>query len=344
MAESWKEAWGAALTRTGLLISLIYMVIVGFAILTSMAQTPYVSEILYEVTLDPLDTTGLMKVTLTFTGIPEGYFVEYNIPLEIFISENPLGIQYLYYEAYPSDSSVSIISCNSICTVRTNATALSLYFNISNPLVELGIGAYSMEVNTTTVDITDNVKVRIDLFGVYDVYIAPKGAGRYVIGNNTTEIIIDGKKYAYITLAIATTQPPTGTPLPGSPSPQPPSGQRSLLGSDLLTVALIAGLVVLVAAFIYFLARRRVTVEVVTDVLSDELSRKIILEVGNAGNKGLTQAELVEKLKASKSSVSRKVKRLLQEGFVEVRRDGKYNYIVLTPKGMNAYKNILSKK
>lgn len=344
MAGCQKGAWGSALIKASLIVSLIYIVVASFAIPASLAQTSYVNEIVYDVTLDPLDPTGLMKVTLTLTGIPEGYFVEYNIPLHIFVSENEWGVQYIYYEAYPSASSVSVISCDSFCTVRTNATVLSLYFNITNPLVELGIGAYSLEVNATDVEITDNVKVRIELFGTYDVYIAPRGAGRYLVGNNTTQIVIEGKKYAYITMALATTSLPTVIPPPGSTTPPPSSGEGSVLGFGLLTVILIAGLIVLIAALVYFFARRRVTVEVVTDVLSDELSRKIILEVGNAGGKGLTQAELVEKLKASKSSVSRRVKRLLQEGFVEVKREGKYNYIVLTPKGMNAYRSISSKK
>jgi uncharacterized membrane protein len=42
-----------------------------------------------------------------------------------------------------------------------------------------------------------------------------------------------------------------------------------------------------------------------------------------------------------KSSVSRRIRRLEEEGFVEVKRVGKYNYVFLTNKGLELAKKIL---
>ncbi|WFO75298.1 hypothetical protein J4526_09595 [Desulfurococcaceae archaeon MEX13E-LK6-19] len=105
----------------------------------------------------------------------------------------------------------------------------------------------------------------------------------------------------------------------------------------LLTVAIVVALVY------FFLKRSRaVVIEELSskDLLSDDVIRNIIVAIGKTGDKGIVQARLPEILGKPKSTISRKIKRLSEEGYVNVIRKGKINILKLTEKGWKAYKKI----
>jgi len=60
-------------------------------------------------------------------------------------------------------------------------------------------------------------------------------------------------------------------------------------------------------------------------------------------NKGLTQSDISRITGLPKSVVSRRVRRLEEEGLLEVKRIGNRNYVYLTSKGLELAKKILEK-
>jgi uncharacterized membrane protein len=146
--------------------------------------------------------------------------------------------------------------------------------------------------------------------------------------DNITHIVLDGFGLSFIILIPLVETPQGEQPL------QPP-----ILWSVIIVVlgVFIAGGVVF-----YFLRRRRFvfTVEKV-DYLSDSNYRAIIKVLGDSGNRGLLQADIVAKTGLPKSTVSRRVRRLEEEGLVIIKRSGKYNYVYLTDRGLEVYKKIV---
>jgi len=102
-------------------------------------------------------------------------------------------------------------------------------------------------------------------------------------------------------------------------------------------------IIVLVILLIMFYKRRfSISVEALpANILDDDTSRAIIKIIGDAGDKGVKQSELVRLVNRPKSSISRRIKRLADEGYVEIVRSGKYNIVKLTEKGVKAYRDIV---
>jgi len=118
---------------------------------------------------------------------------------------------------------------------------------------------------------------------------------------------------------------------------------------DPLNISLLVSFVVILLVIVFFIVFKRITrIEVETispgDLFSDETTREIILIVGDAGEKGIKQSELVKVTGKPKSTISRRIKRLSEEGFVEIIRAGKYNIIVLTGRGREVYEQLRSER
>ncbi len=114
---------------------------------------------------------------------------------------------------------------------------------------------------------------------------------------------------------------------------------------DPLNISLLIFLAVILLVTVLFIVLRRIArIEIETispgDLFSDETTREIILIVGDAGEKGIRQSELVRVTGKPKSTISRRIKRLSEEGFVEIIRAGKYNIIVLTEQGKKIYEQL----
>lgn len=97
----------------------------------------------------------------------------------------------------------------------------------------------------------------------------------------------------------------------------------------------------------YFIYRKRFVIEIETlppNIIEDDTSKKIIEIIGDSGERGVKQSDLVSLTNRPKSSISRRVKRLSEEGYIEIVRKGKYNLLKLTNKGSEAYRSIRKKE
>lgn len=115
---------------------------------------------------------------------------------------------------------------------------------------------------------------------------------------------------------------------------------------DLPGIPILVSFIIILLVIVYVVLRRIARVEVETispgDLFSDETTREIILIVGDAGEKGVKQSELVKTTGRPKSTISRRIKRLSEDGLVEIIRAGKYNIIVLTNRGREVYQQLKS--
>lgn len=108
------------------------------------------------------------------------------------------------------------------------------------------------------------------------------------------------------------------------------------------TLALVA-IVVVGLAMLVLLSFRRREIEVETippDVMNDDVARAIIKYIGDRGGGEIKQSELTNVVNRPKSIISRRVKRLEEEGYLEVTPKGRYNLVKLTDKGWRAYREL----
>lgn len=291
-----------------------------------------IESVEYVVFYNPIEGTGVLSVSITMSLAP-GEIGDVDLPIKIF---SDASLYFFNYTMNPPTGSL-VVNYNDDTGVASllvsNASTVTLYFTVSNLTEEASIGSY-----TATLDLLDyasgavNVSVEIYLTGIYDVIIDsyPRVSG-YSIQTLTNATVIRAYDPAiyFIVLKI-----PVNT---ASPS----STQFNLL--NLLFPLL---LITVVAAVIIVLRWRRTSIGRIekVNVLNDPVSRSIIRALGEAGDAGLTQAEITNRTGIPKSSVSRRIRRLEEEGFITVARTGKYNYLRLTDKGKEAYRRIVEKK
>lgn len=291
-----------------------------------------VESVEYVVFYDPIEGTGVLRVSITMSLAP-GEIGNVDLPVKIFSDAS------LYFFNYTMDPPTGSLVVNydddtGIASLLvSNASTVTLYFTVSNLTEEASIGSY-----TATLDLLDytsgavNVSVEIYLTGIYDVIIDsyPRVSG-YSIQTltNTTVIRAYDPAIYFIVLKIpVNTVPPSSTQF------------------NLLNLLFPLLLITVVAAVIIVLRWRRTSIGRIekVNVLNDPVSRSIIRALGEAGDAGLTQAEITNRTGIPKSSVSRRIRRLEEEGFITVARTGKYNYLRLTDKGKEAYRRIVEKK
>ncbi|WP_233417988.1 helix-turn-helix transcriptional regulator [Desulfurococcus amylolyticus] len=291
-----------------------------------------IESVEYVVFYNPIEGTGVLSVSITMSLAP-GEIGNVDLPIKIF---GDASLYFFNYTMNPPTGSL-VVNYNDDTGVASllvsNASRVTLYFTVSNLTEEASIGSY-----TATLDLLDyasgavNVSVEIYLTGIYDVIIDsyPRVSGYSIQAlTNTTVIRAYDPAIYFIVLKI-----PVNT---ASPS----STQFNLL--NLLFPLL---LITVVAAVIIVLRWRRTSIGRIekVNVLNDPVSRSIIRALGEAGDAGLTQAEITNRTGIPKSSVSRRIRRLEEEGFITVARTGKYNYLRLTDKGKEAYRRIVEKK
>jgi uncharacterized membrane protein len=214
-------------------------------------------------------------------------------------------------------------------------------------------GVYSMLLDFTSFSNMGSFNAKIRIIGGYNAQVYPpygysvKSSDEYVVVNidqaEPYTIIITSEEFPSPTTATTTTS--GGAVITTTPTTRYPGGIIGVTGNPYLWIGIGIGVVAGILA--YLLYRRRglgVEVETITagDLLSDETVREIIKAVGDAGVEGIKQSELVRITGRPKSTISRRVKRLADEGFVEIIRRGKYNIIRLTEKGLSIYKELKS--
>ncbi|ADV65228.1 helix-turn-helix transcriptional regulator [Desulfurococcus mucosus] len=296
-----------------------------------------ITSVEYIVFYDPTEGVGTLRVTVSMTpDASQQAFSIPDLPVKVF---SDASLELLNYTGYPATGYL-LVEYNDTTgyasITAVNVSSVTMYFSVSNLTEEVSVGSY-----TATLDLTEysgsgiSPSVEMYLLGVYNATVDsyPRAADYSIqVANNMTIIKASSPAVYFIVLTVPITTP--GVP----PAPAQPI--------NLLIVALVIAAVSAVAIILYLILRRPKSIGGVepADVLNDPVSRSIIRILGEAGGEGLTQAEITNRTGAPKSSVSRRIKRLEEEGYIAVDRTGKYNYLKLTDKGVEAYRKIAGKK
>jgi len=302
---------------------------------SATASPTEVNSVEYTVFYDPFDNTGVLRVDVSISAT-SGQVVSVELPVKVFIDSS---LEYINSTVSPTSASLVVDyddSTGYLSIMAENASSITVFFSVTNLTYESSPGSY-----IATLDLLDysgwsgKISVELYLTGVFNATVYPRGA-EYSVGilNNVTYVKIEEPAMYFMVFTVPINTPGTGAP----------SGARY----DLFMVLVITILVVVagIAVLLLWRMRRGVGLEKIsaTDVLSDPVARTIIRALGEAGENGLTQAELTSKTGIPKSSISRRVRRLEEEGYLAVARAGKYNYLRLTSKGWEAYRKIVEKK
>ena len=316
-------------------LALLITILTGTIPIASGASP--ISDLSYYAVYDPRTNCGVMEIRARI-NLEDLAYIE--IPLNLFSEEAQLNLV-----NYTSSGDLLVLGVEEnekrVVALVYGTGELELLLYACDLLEELGVGAYSLEVSTEGLSsIALNVSVVLVFVGNYSVYVeAVKLEWSESKLDNFTLISFKGFGLARAALIssieLEEISPET------SPEISLEHPQREVQWS---VVGVVVGFIVVIGAVAaYFLVTRRrggLVVERV-DYLSDSGYRAIIRVLGDSGNKGLLQSEIVSKTGLSKSSVSRKLRRLEEEGLVTIKRSGKYNYVYLTEKGLKAYKKIV---
>jgi uncharacterized membrane protein len=321
--------------RVDLYIAVLLLIVVSISV-ASAESVNSLSNIYYYVIYDPVDNSGLLVVNITIVA-SEPY--QLDLPINVFTED--ASLEYLGYN-YTGDLKVIGLGYSNESRVISGyvygAGTLTLTFNVSNVLDEL-LGAYSLYIDTTPLEVfTKNISVDFIVVGPCNVtFVEPRrGFNNYVKGENTV-LEFNGAGYWFVVFQLEISEVTQTT---SAPTGKPSEGYTVLLYLSLALAVVIASLILV---FAYYRRRRAGLVVERIDYTRDDATRLIIKALKDAGEKGLLQSEIARITGLPKSSISRRVRRLEEEGFVEVKRVGKYSYVYLTSKGLELAKKISGK-
>ena len=307
------------------------------ALAHSLSPSNTIDHVAYYIMYDPLSRTGYESISfeLSANGI-----TEFSIQLI-----NPsYGCNATLINATFANPNVVIVppffnsSTGVIDFVVNSSTAVTIYLLVNNLFQELTPGSYEGVLDFTmfrNVSFTSIVTIP----GIYKViarrFDSPSGNPAVSYTSNTTVISFSSPGLYHVILMVSN----------GQVTPQPTgSGGGGFVNTYtavwLISVIVVAGLAV--AILLLLKRRERVVVETLPprSLEEDEIVKEIVLALGDAGEKGLRQSDIVTATKRPKSSISRRVRRLLEEGYIEVERVGKYNVLKLTEKGLKFYRGL----
>jgi len=314
--------------RVDLYVAILLLIVVSTSV-ASAESVNSLSSIYYYVIYDPVDNSGLLIVNITIVA-SEPY--QLDLPINVFTED--ASFEYLGYN-YTGDLKVIGLGYSNESRVISGYVygggTLTLTFNVSNALDEL-LGAYSLYIDTTPLkEFTKNISVDFVIVGPCNIIsVEPRrDFNEYVKGENTI-LEFNGFGYWFVVFQLELSEITQTTS----------EGYTVLLYLSLALAVVIASLI---PVFAYYRRRRAVLVVERIDYTRDDATRLIIKALKDAGEKGLLQSEIARITGLPKSSISRRVRRLEEEGFVKVKRVGKYSYVYLTSKGLDLAKKILGK-
>lgn len=310
-------------------ICVLLLIVTSRILHVSLSTASSISSLYYYAVYDPVENSGILEITATISAeIP--VYVE--IPLGIFNEYAEFTLINYTYSGDLYVSGVNVSNSEAVVFLYGNGE-LKLVLFARNLVEETGVVAYLFTVNTDELrDITQSVNVTIIFIGIYSVegaVVRLNWSTRSL--DNATQIVLNGFGLGTLVL-IPSVKEITEIPTPGP-------FEREFPWS--VIVAAISLLAVVGFGAYFFKKKREELLVGRVDYLADSSYRAIIKALGDSGNKGLLQSEVVSKTGLSKSTVSRKLKRLEEEGFIVIKRSGKYNYVFLTDKGLEAYRRII---
>jgi len=219
-----------------------------------------------------------------------------------------------------------------VVSVESGVKSVVISYIVYNFFDEIAPGTYAALISLSPYEKTGYIEVKLYVPREYSVSATPStGFTTSVTGDYAVAVFRKPLDYivvlSLLNLGTGGAGPGVSTAAPGTPL--------------LVIVAAVAA-----AALVAYLALTRVKhgrIEVETmpsSILEDETSKAIIKILGEAGESGVKQSDLVKLTGKPKASISRRVKRLAEEGYIEVVKKGKYNIVKLTDKGVQVYRNM----
>ena len=310
--------------------------------LVSLVHTPVShGESTYSVNIelfyDILANTGLMEIRVHISDSSSVTMLE--IPLT-FLGER-VGVLVINVSASPETGSLIYEHdeySRVLKVITSNVTRVSAWFTVENIAENYAPGIYGFFLSLVEFANASSLRFSMNVYGSYDITVenlldrAYNGTAYF--SNPFTLLILDRPSLYFILITMRIEEQ-----TPNQPSP--------LLSNYFLLIGTIIGVGV-AGSLLFLWWRRRASLELeavaARDLLNDEVARDIILALGRTGDKSLQQSELVNITGRPKSSVSRRIKKLEEEGYVNVVRAGKYNYLRLTDKGYEAFRKVASKE
>lgn len=289
---------------------------------------------------------GAMNIVYSLGEAVNSTIVELPLPLlrqgsyTWFSVEDPDGSPLLY--DYLEDKYLLKIYVNE------SLSSIIVHAALNGISEEIGIGAYVLYIDYSNYTGIPVFHSQIIVVGAYNVSVfSGTGASATVRKTSNTTIVELNQPDTYTLIYMEEiTGPITPTTTPGgggTTTGLPPEGVVPSGPSDMLPYIVIGIIAVIAGVAAYIVYRRRryepsLTTLEPGDILSDETTKQIILIVGDAGVEGIKQSQLVRQTNRPKSTISRRLKRLADEGYVEIIHIGKHNIVRLTAKGLEAYK------
>uniref|UniRef100_A0A7C2BJT9 MarR family transcriptional regulator n=1 Tax=Thermosphaera aggregans TaxID=54254 RepID=A0A7C2BJT9_9CREN len=316
-------------------------VIIAFMMV--LALTPVLNgETAYSISInlsyDLTSNTGIMEIVLDIYDSSNTTMFE--IPL-MFLGEQAV-FSIINITATP-EAGTLIYEYNEfgkvLKLITYNTTRVTTWLVAENVTENYAPGVYGFFLDLEGFADIGSASFNLYIYGSHEITVENLGVGSYngtVYYSNSFTVLQINRPGLYFILILTNIEqiPPT--------QPSPASGFDISIAVTVILLAIGAS-----GVFVY-LWRRRMSVELeavaTRDLLTDEVVRDIIMVLGKAGDKGLQQSELVNLTGRPKSSVSRRIKKLEDEGYVNVVRSGKYNYLRLTDKGLEAFRKIASKE
>jgi len=276
--------------------------------------------------------------TITKTVVLTGNVTYISIPLLKPLGMGNLTILSCVNESGENLSYILSSDLDEIVVAASGAKSVTVNYIGYNYFDELAPGVYGGVIDLSPYANASYVELKLYVPKEYNISVAPHVGVSYGSSGDYAVVRLT-KPLTYIILLTLLPLPSTGGEEGVKPSRVAEQPQRELL----VVVAVALGISAVALTALYFLRRRppRIEVEALPpSILEDETSKIIIRLLGEAGEKGVKQSDLVRLTGRPKSSISRRVKRLAEEGYVEIIRAGKHNIVKLSDKGVQVYRSM----
>ncbi|MET1160857.1 MAG: MarR family transcriptional regulator [Thermoprotei archaeon] len=230
---------------------------------------------------------------------------------------------------------------NTLSVLVNNTKVVYVNYVIYNYAEELSPGLYIFYLDLMSYEGYGDFEVKLQVSRAYKVLeLEPREGAMYTYSGDNLVITFVKPLIYIIALSLMEIEASPST-VPETPTqiPNNIATYNFILPLSIIAVSAIA------LTLYYLLRRRRIEIEEIPpSIIEDDTSKKIIEVIGDAGPSGIKQSELVSLTGRPKSSISRRVKKLAEEGYIEIIRRGKFNVLKLTTKGLEVYKNIKSRR
>ncbi|GEM_PF-1081010 len=317
-------------------VFLIFVVLMSIILASTSfiieSQGVELKSIVYTITYNPLENQGILVVEV---NLYSSDLSTIEIPVRIFGGLETLEIVDYNYTGSIEYISIHYDDITGILQLDVKGEgSVEIVFNAVELLDDV-LGAYALTIDTTELKgVINNPKIVFKIPGEVDVIYnsTEKGFRKYESGGYTVFEFSGVDAWTIIfqlELQETTTPNPTSTKTPAPDYALP-----------IIIVVIIA---IVAAIFIVLKWREKTLIVEKIDYTTDEASKQILKALKDSENKGLTQSDISRITGLPKSVVSRRVRRLEEEGLLEVKRIGNRNYVYLTSKGLELAKKILEK-